>query len=648
MKGCTLLCERKEGEFPMWETIESGGLKESGGRIGHLPTKQESGTMVDRVRQCRREGGGLFLVLSAVLYLMVLSGCSTHQMSDRRLTLNSPPQQASIDAIEQSRIQQDPVLKKATAAYHFGLACLYWEAQDLERTLDHFKQALEYDPDSAYMNFTIGSFFRNLAAYENDPEIRHGALQRAEYYFENAYVVDPQDPEILIALAEVSSQLGKPAVAVSLFQLVLKQDPDNLDVSFNLAAELTMLRNYRESIEIINVLLQKEPDNPRANAIMGYNFYHLQQDEQAITHFERAYQANAYDSSLVMHLGSLYEKTRQYDKAVEIYRRICQVSPKDSPFYRNYVRTLLILSKFDLAEKVIQEIMAADVEDFLWHFYLGLILQERNDCAAAISHLQRARELGPDDPRPVLELSLCYLRLDDRVNMIGVIETALAAHPGNPVLYSYLGQAHVRLENFEKAIEAFKQGLSLNPADGTILLQLAGVLERVQRIEEAEQVLLRLIEIDPDSGEALNFLGYLYAEQNMKLDEAEKYLERALTLEPDNSAFIDSMGWIYYRQQRYERAHDWLLRASKAMEHSDPVVLEHLADVLVQLGCYSLAITTLERARTITPDNEKVTKKIEEINGKEDAAGARCLETADYFTVSEQPALPFPADGKEE
>ena len=83
------------------------------------------------------------------------------------------------------------------------------------------------------------------------------------------------------------------------------------------------------------------------------------------------------------------------------------------------------------------------------------------------------------------------------------------------------------------------------------------------------------------------------------------------------------------------------------MEHSDPVVLGHLADTLVQLGCYSLAIKTLERARTIAPDNEDFSRKIEEIHGKEDAEDERCLETADYFAVSEQPSSPFHADGGE-
>jgi tetratricopeptide (TPR) repeat protein len=83
--------------------------------------------------------------------------------------------------------------------------------------------------------------------------------------------------------------------------------------------------------------------------------------------------------------------------------------------------------------------------------------------------------------------------------------------------------------------------------------------------------------VKADHAEALNYLGYTYAERGERLDEAQALLERALALEPENGYYLDSLGWVFFKKGDLERAVKALERAD-AVVGPEPTVLEHLGD----------------------------------------------------------------------
>jgi Flp pilus assembly protein TadD len=105
----------------------------------------------------------------------------------------------------------------------------------------------------------------------------------------------------------------------------------------------------------------------------------------------------------------------------------------------------------------------------------------------------------------------------------------------------------------------------------------------------------RAIEIDPKNAVALNYLGYSYADRNLKLPEAESLIARALEIRPNDGYFLDSLAWVHYRLGDLPRAESELRRALTLVP-DDPVVLEHLGDVLLGLGKAGEAAACFEKA----------------------------------------------------
>ena len=62
--------------------------------------------------------------------------------------------------------------------------------------------------------------------------------------------------------------------------------------------------------------------------------------------------------------------------------------------------------------------------------------------------------------------------------------------------------------------------------------------EHLKQYDEAEAQFRKVLSINPDNFEALNYLGYMLADQNRKIDEAYEMVKRALDMQPGSPAFI--------------------------------------------------------------------------------------------------------------
>ena len=55
-----------------------------------------------------------------------------------------------------------------------------------------------------------------------------------------------------------------------------------------------------------------------------------------------------------------------------------------------------------------------------------------------------------------------------------------------------------------------------------------------KRIDEVVQEMEEAIRLNPAHADALNYLGYSYAEREVKLNEAVTLIRQALTIKPEN------------------------------------------------------------------------------------------------------------------
>jgi tetratricopeptide (TPR) repeat protein len=150
------------------------------------------------------------------------------------------------------------------------------------------------------------------------------------------------------------------------------------------------------------------------------------------------------------------------------------------------------------------------------------------------------------------------------------------------------------------------------------------MLERQKKYDQAEAEFRKVLAIDANNDNALNYLGYMLADRNVRLDEAYEMIKKAVDIRPDSGAYLDSLGWVNYRQGKFADAEGFLVRALQ--KQPDPTVHDHLGDVYAKLGKTKEAVAqwqaSLKEFQKGPPsDNDpdevaKVTKKLDDAQAK--------------------------------
>lgn len=521
-----------------------------------------------------------------------------------------------------------------SAAYYYGIAKLSLLDNDLGKALDLMKLAIEQDPHSSFLNYRLGLVYLDLARdpaqFDNDENLRFAGLKRAEYYLENAQVIDPDDSDILIALAETKSFLGLVPSAIDLYEQALKLKPEYVGLLKEIASELYRIERFVHSLEYIRDYLKVSPDDPEGNYIAGLNYVKLNELEKARPHLEKTYERNPYNADLVINLGAIYESSREYDLAEKTYKTIANISPKDSIFYRKFVGMLLLQKKYDEARKEIESIIEYDSEDYIWPYYLGLTYEQTEQFEKALPYFQKAYEMSRGDSRVIFDLTFTLLYLNHFDEALQILNDSIQRYPRIPGFYLLLGDVYNRERDYDKALEIYQKGLDITDDKGEFLFQIAIVQERKKDLKNAEKTLLQLLNREPKHDSALNFLGYIYAEKGIKLKKAEELINRALKIQPDNGAYLDSLGWVHYKQKKYQLALKKLLRANALLDSSDTVVIDHIGATLKALGCYAKAHEAWSFILSKEPENQNAADNISQIDGLKDLGSFDC----DSITLS--------------
>jgi len=159
-------------------------------------------------------------------------------------------------------------------------------------------------------------------------------------------------------------------------------------------------------------------------------------------------------------------------------------------------------------------------------------------------------------------------------------------------------------KKYQHSMERIDFGLDKYNNNKSFLYTRALVAEQIGRLDILENDLKKLISLDPGNAQALNALGYTWANKNINLKDANLYIDKALLLEPNDAAILDSKGWVLYRMGEYLKAENYFIRALKLSEDSE--IVSHYVKLLLQLKKTEKANKIYLKYLEINPKDEKL------------------------------------------
>jgi tetratricopeptide (TPR) repeat protein len=182
-----------------------------------------------------------------------------------------------------------------------------------------------------------------------------------------------------------------------------------------------------------------------------------------------------------------------------------------------------------------------------------------------------------------------------------------------------------RWDDMGKALDAAEKLSDTTEDKSGIWFMRGAMLERMKKLDKAEVEFRKVLKADPDNAGAMNYIGYMLADANLRLEESLDLITKALDIEPGNGAYLDSLGWVQYRLGRLEDAEKNLRRALDKTPR-DPTVHDHMADILMKESKVKEAVaqweTSIKEWDTSSPTDLDPTE-IAQVKRKLEAARVR-------------------------
>ena len=153
-----------------------------------------------------------------------------------------------------------------------------------------------------------------------------------------------------------------------------------------------------------------------------------------------------------------------------------------------------------------------------------------------------------------LRLAYVYYQKQQKDQARQILEELKAQAPDREDIYLTISYFYEEENMWHRAIATLQEGLARLPKSAEIHFRLAILYEKQKDREASIRQIKKVLELDPENADALNFLGYSYAEAGTHLDEAERLIQEALRAKPDSGHIIDSRGGVNCKKGLYDKA----------------------------------------------------------------------------------------------
>lgn len=501
-------------------------------------------------------------------------------------------------ARDQESSSADQMLASAVASYEKALELnpddfealvevsgLYRASGRDEQALEALERSLEIKPNAPEALGRISALYRETG----DPQKSIDALEKA---LENSDV----NPGLLQELAQSYQQAGRHDDAAEAFESLLdrvsERGSNTLPIRRQLAESLVLSGEFDKARDQYEALLEAEPRNAEYHLRLSQVHRERRRFDDAWTSLRRAQELAPDSIEIKYNTVMLLEAERRFGEAIEALEAILKDTEQSSYDGRERATRTMFLEHLGSLHR--------DQEDYDGAIAVYQRIEEINPTAAprvmaltvdahraarnfdsALESSKAAVDKFPEDRQLISQRAMLLADTGDTKEAVKLVEGLRGEDMGELEIQLTLAQIYEKGDEYDKAIAAVAKAEEL--AEGKrqrigVLFTYGSVLERAKRLDESEAKFRELLSEDPDNSSALNYLGYMLADQDRKLDEAHDMVQRALDLEPDNGAYLDSLGWVYYRQNKLELAERYLKR-SLAQYGQDPVVHTHLGDV---------------------------------------------------------------------
>ena len=347
------------------------------------------------------------------------------------------------------------------------------------------------------------------------------------------------------------------------------------------------------------------------------------------------------------HLGRLYERKGDMDKAIQMYRSGQMLDPSAlfivsrlglvleaegqaeaakavyNSFLALHPNSLLIdtaLQRVKKGETITLD--AQKIDDDLAEVMFGLasIMMGQNIPLTARQFLHLALMAKPDHALSVFTIGLVEEQSNNYERALSYYKRIKPDMLPYLAAQSRIGETYYRMGETEKSIKYFENLVAQRPDVPTLKQALAQNYFDEKQYQKAADVygtLIDSVEGPLDRQHSGLFFARGAAYERMKqYDKATVDLSKALELDPQNAVILNYLGYMWINQgKNIEQGYDYIKQAV-VLRPNDGAIVDSLGWVYYKRGKFDVAVRYLEKAVSLMPDDATINMHLGDVYHK--------------------------------
>ncbi len=286
---------------------------------------------------------------------------------------------------------------------------------------------------------------------------------------------------------------------------------------------------------------------------------------ESVRQFEKAYQYNSKDKSIISALASGYLHLNRYGQAREKFLLLEKLGDHSDSTYRQLMLLSFSNRQFDETIKYASLLKKVRPEEYT-AYYLGKSFYEKGDLKngiiylqiaekenpsnadipytiarsyadmfnyqKALTYFQKAVTLNPTQNRWIYEMALIYDAVPDPKNALKyILEAGEKGYHKDREYLQNLSTAYLNNGSLKEGIDILKNMLEQRPSDIYILNSLAEAYYDSKKYDDAILFFNQLLSLDPNNAGALYMIGMSWQKKGQK-EKGMGLCDRAIQMDP--------------------------------------------------------------------------------------------------------------------
>jgi tetratricopeptide (TPR) repeat protein len=411
---------------------------------------------------------------------------------------------------------------------------------------------------------------------------REGRLRQAVAAYENLLRQAPEDADLTQLLGVALGQLGNHEAGARFLARSLELEPDRPTVLLNLAHALRTLGREEEALRCCDRALVLDPSLAGGYRTRGAALAALGRRQDALANYGQAVRLAPADAGAHADLGVALDAVGRTGDALVCFERAIELNPSLAAAHHNHAMLTARLGNHERALQSFDRALALQPHHAALHNNRANTLKELGRLPEALRSYTLALAIEPGNMETLHNRAVVYSLLGRHAEALRDYDELLARRGEHAPDLIGRGAALVALHRNAEALKPLQRATEQLPHDAEAHVQYGVALLRLKRYEEALASFDRALAIRSDSPEVLNNRGVALVELD-QLEEALLTFQSAVALSAVSADAYTNLGLVYRSLSRYYEAMA-SFQQTLARKPADPAASFALAFVHLTVG----------------------------------------------------------------